>query len=139
GTSWQRFQSNLPVVPIYDLAIKDDDLVAATHGRSFWILDDITPLRQLTPDVSQPLAFLFKPRRTHQEVTSLTFAVRGVPGFKNYQTGAGGGVAFYERRKPDGTTHRSYLDAGDNPTRGVLISYVLKEPPQGEATLTFLD
>ncbi len=44
GGSWERFQLNLPVTPIHDLKIKDGDLVAATHGRSFWILDDITPL-----------------------------------------------------------------------------------------------
>jgi photosystem II stability/assembly factor-like uncharacterized protein len=139
GVSWQRFRSNLPVVPIYDLAIKNDDLVVATHGRSFWILDDITPLRQLTPDVSEAPTHLFKPGRTYQDVTSLTFAVRAVPGVKNYQTGAGGGVAFYEKRRPDGSTYRSYQDAGDNPTRGVLVSYLLKEQPQGEVTLTFLD
>ena len=39
-------QLNLPVVPVYDLEVKDGDLVAATHGRSFWVLDDLTPLRQ---------------------------------------------------------------------------------------------
>lgn len=45
GNRWQPLQMNLPIVPIHDLAIKDDDLIAATHGRSFWILDDLTPLR----------------------------------------------------------------------------------------------
>ena len=47
GTIWNRMGSNFPVVPVYDLRIKDSDLVVATHGRSFWILDDITPLRGL--------------------------------------------------------------------------------------------
>ena len=45
GASWQRLHSNLPVVPVYDLKIKGNDLVIGTHGRSFWVLDDITPLR----------------------------------------------------------------------------------------------
>ena len=46
GASWRSLQFNLPVSPIHDLTVKGDDLVAATHGRSFWILDDLTPLRQ---------------------------------------------------------------------------------------------
>jgi hypothetical protein len=46
GASWRPLQFNLPVTPIHDLVIKDNDLVAATHGRAFWILDDVTPLRQ---------------------------------------------------------------------------------------------
>ena len=46
GAHWQPLQLNLPTVPVHDLAIKDADLVAATHGRSFWILDDLSPLRQ---------------------------------------------------------------------------------------------
>jgi photosystem II stability/assembly factor-like uncharacterized protein len=47
GEHWQPLQLNLPVTPIHDLVVKDDDLVAATHGRSFWILDNVTPLRQV--------------------------------------------------------------------------------------------
>ena len=48
GVRWQSLQLNLPVSPIHDLVVKDDDLVVATHGRSFWVLDDLTPIRQLT-------------------------------------------------------------------------------------------
>ena len=47
GGSWQRLAGNLPVAPIHDLIVKDTDLVVATHGRSFWILDDLTPLHQI--------------------------------------------------------------------------------------------
>ena len=47
GAHWQPLQLNLPVTPIHDLVVKDDDLVVATHGRSFWVLDDITPIRQV--------------------------------------------------------------------------------------------
>ena len=49
GASWTRMAGGLPVVPVYDLKLKDSDLVAATHGRSFWILDDVTALRGLAP------------------------------------------------------------------------------------------
>src|SRR4029078_1007823 len=45
GRTWHRGSWNLPVAPVYDIAVKGGDLVAATHGRSFWILDDLTPLR----------------------------------------------------------------------------------------------
>jgi len=54
GGYWQPLQLNLPVSPIHDLIVKDDDLVVATHGRSFWVLDDLTPLRQLDPAAQVP-------------------------------------------------------------------------------------
>ena len=48
GENWHSMRSNLPVAPVYDLAIKDDDLVAATHGRAFWIMDGLSLLRQVS-------------------------------------------------------------------------------------------
>src|SRR5207302_2225354 len=66
GTAWQPLQLNLPVVPIHDLTLKDHDLVAATHGRAFWILDDITPLEQLTDDIARGGNHLFTPRRSEE-------------------------------------------------------------------------
>jgi len=62
GTSWARFQRNLPVVPVTDLAVKDGDLVVATQGRAFWILDDLSPLRQWKDDVAASKLHLFAPR-----------------------------------------------------------------------------
>ncbi|MGZ4832435.1 MAG: VPS10 domain-containing protein [Terriglobales bacterium] len=62
GANWQPLQLNLPVSPIHDLLIHGDDLVVATHGRSFWILDDINPLRQLTAQVASEPAILYKPQ-----------------------------------------------------------------------------
>ncbi len=62
GESWQSLRLNMPAVSIRDLIIKDDDLVVGTHGRGFWILDDITPLRQITADIiTRTQTFLFKP------------------------------------------------------------------------------
>lgn len=61
GESWQPLRLNMPATSIRDLAIKGDDLLAATHGRGFWILDDIMPLRSITPDVVHASAFLFRP------------------------------------------------------------------------------
>ena len=61
GSRWQSLKANLPTAPIYDLTVKDNDLVAATHGRSFWILDDITPLRQMTAATTGEDVHLFQP------------------------------------------------------------------------------
>ena len=61
GNHWQSLQLNLPHTSMRDLWIHDDDLIVASHGRSFWILDDITPLRQLTPATTRESAVLFKP------------------------------------------------------------------------------
>ena len=62
GANWQTLQLNLPIVPITDLALRDDDLIAATQGRGFWMLDDVTPLQQYAPEVLAKRAHLFTPR-----------------------------------------------------------------------------
>ena len=61
GKNWQTFKQNLPIVPITDLAIKDDNLIAATQGRSLWIIDDLTPLHQLNTATNEDL-ILYKPK-----------------------------------------------------------------------------
>jgi len=61
GSSWSKFQLNLPTVPITDLAVKNDNLIAATQGRSFWIIDDLTPLHQIKNDMTNQDLFVFKP------------------------------------------------------------------------------
>ena len=61
GNSWKPFQLNLPITSIRDLKIKDNDLIVATHGRSFWIIDDLTPLHQLNDDVLLSESYLYKP------------------------------------------------------------------------------
>jgi photosystem II stability/assembly factor-like uncharacterized protein len=64
GENWQPMQMNLPVVPITDLLVKDDDLVLATQGRSFWILRDLSMLRQVTPSIVAAPSHLFAPADT---------------------------------------------------------------------------
>src|SRR5207247_8806122 len=64
GEHWQSLQLGLPVTSVRDLVVHDDDLVIATHGRSFWILDGVGPLRQATPDVAAASAWLFEPAKT---------------------------------------------------------------------------
>jgi photosystem II stability/assembly factor-like uncharacterized protein len=62
GSNWQPLQLNLPVTPIHDMIVHDDDLAVATHGRSFWVLDDVSPLRQATASIAAEDAHLFTPR-----------------------------------------------------------------------------
>jgi len=66
GGTWSRFQLNLPPVPIHDLAIRNDNLIAATHGRSFWMIDDLTPMHQLNAAMSQEDVVLFAPMPTYR-------------------------------------------------------------------------
>jgi photosystem II stability/assembly factor-like uncharacterized protein len=136
GANWQRLDLNLPAVPIYDLAVKDGDLIAATHGRSFWVLDDLTPLRGLTDEVVQSPAHLFRPRDTvrYRGGGGPMRMAAGV----NYSGGLGG-VSAIEQTKPDGESVRVLLDAGQNPPDGVLVSYYLREKPAADITLSFLD
>ena len=61
GDHWQPLQANLPVTSVRDLEVHGEDLVIATHGRAFWVLDDVTPLRQLEPQVASAAAWLFAP------------------------------------------------------------------------------
>lgn len=139
GGTWLPLRgANLPAVPVYDLQVKDDDLVIATHGRSFWVLDDLTPLRQLTDEVLAQPAHLFRLRPKIRTRPLPGSARPSGPG-KNYTLGLGAAATFYERRRPDGEVEQVFLDAGKNPPDGVVVTYYLREKPQGEVTLTFLD
>ncbi|MGB6877687.1 MAG: hypothetical protein WBD87_16815 [Candidatus Acidiferrales bacterium] len=87
GAQWQSIQLNLPIVPVTDLTIKGSDLIASTQGRAFWVLDNITPLEQTTPETSSLPVKLFKPRA----------AYRITRGFRGGSAGSGlyaGGVAI---------------------------------------------
>jgi photosystem II stability/assembly factor-like uncharacterized protein len=104
GTTWQPFQRNLPVTPVTDLAVKDGDLVVATQGRGFWILDDLTPLRLWKSDLAQQPAYLFPPRPS---------------------------VRTQVEKPPEEGPRRP---VGENMPYGVVLYYWLKEKPgSGEA------
>ena len=132
GDSWQPFQLNLPVVPVHDLLVKGTDLIAATHGRSFWVLDDITPLHQMTDEVVGGAAHLFKPRETLRSASRARAGGRGT----GTQYGMAGPVVVAYDQKPTG---RTFLDAGENPQDGALIRYYLREASPGAMSLTILD
>ena len=112
GESWQPFQTNLPPAPVYWLRVQDhfNDLVVSTYGRGFWIMDDLTPLQQLTPQVAAAGAHLFAPR-----------------------------AAYRFRNVPGQVAMEADPSAGDNPEYGASINYWLRTVPQGGVTLTIED
>ena len=138
GAHWQPLQLNLPVVPVHDLTIKEGDLIAATHGRAFWVLDDIGPLRQLTDDVREASAHLFAPHPAIRYTQAGGYGGTAAPG-KNYGSSGAFILTYREKELPTGEKTQIYLDAGQNPSNGLLVQYYFKEKPEGEVTLTFLD
>jgi len=97
GNSWKPFQLNLPITSIRDLRIKDNDLIVATHGRSFWIIDDLTPLHQLNDDVALSESYLYKPDIS------------------------------YRMQQSGGWGRPNNLLNGVNHPNGIIINYTLKE------------
>jgi photosystem II stability/assembly factor-like uncharacterized protein len=91
GDHWQTLRLNMPVVSIHDLAIEQDDLVAATYGRSLWVLDDVTPLRQVNASMPSGGVHLFAPRsavRVRRDQNQNTPLPPEVPTGKNPPDGA---------------------------------------------------
>jgi hypothetical protein len=111
GDQWESLRLNLPATSVRDLLIKDDDLAIATHGRGFWILDDITPLRQLSKNVMGEQAYLFTPElayRVHWDTNSDTPLPPDEP-------------------------------AGQNPPDGAILNYYLQSPVSSPVTLEVVD
>lgn len=107
GAHWQSLQGNLPTSPIHDLIVKGDDLAVATHGRSFWILDDLSPLRQLSAHANDDVA-LYNPSTTYR-LRWPEFFERRQPVAPNPPTGAV--VSYYFRSAPKDEVTLDILDA----------------------------
>ncbi len=127
GGAWQRLAGGLPVCPIHDLVIKDRDLVVATHGRSFWILDDVSPLHQVCDAIDGGEATLL--------AVAPKVRLRTYPGFGGWDDDYGGdtvnygGVgtsvaAFTQGAAADDVR---FLDAGHNPPAGIVLRFWLPE------------
>jgi len=140
GARWQRMGGDLPVVPIYDLTIKGVELVVATHGRSFWILDDLTPLHQLAGGIGEQPVHLFQPRPTVRMRTDSARPWReGTPGVVSYAHADTSQTALLPVKQADGSLAYQHLDAGENPPAGAVIQYYLAEKPADGVTLTVRD
>lgn len=115
GKNWQKFQQNVPIVPITDMAIKNQNLIVATQGRSLWVLDDLTPLHQMMETEGTPKAQLFRPLDAYR----MDGRQRKEPS-KTEGTNHPGGVMvyFYLSEKPDTATDLSlsFLIAGRSDT-----------------------
>lgn len=105
GASWNKFQLNLPPVPIADLAWKNDNLIAATHGRSFWMIDDVTPLHQLKSEMTTRGSVLFKP--------AATYRMPSQGGYREPRKGEG-------ENRPGGVLVHFYLKTVDEKTEAKL-------------------
>ena len=138
GVHWQSLQANLPIVPIHDLVVKDSDLVVATHGRSFWILDDIMPLRQMSEEVQHAPIFLFKPRPTARFEVSY-FYTRAAQSGNYFRDTDNTQVVSRRFERPGKVWVERPLNAGQNQPGGVIVYYAFAEKPEGEVKLAFLD
>ena len=128
GRHWDALRGNFPVVPVYDLVIKGVEMVVASHGRSFWILDDLTPLHQLRDELVGAAQYLFKPRPTVRLHTGVRrFADDPIRGLVNYAR-TDTTVVSYLPSGPRGG--RQYLDAGASPRTGVVVQYYLRDRPE---------
>ena len=126
-------QLNLPVSPIHEILVKGSDLIAGTHGRSIWILDDLTPLREAAAKPAKG-ALLYPLRDTIRVLQGVDWT-NNTPGWTNYLGSVGAG--FLTETTADGEAKRTYLDAGENPPRGAIVAYSLAETPAEPLSLIF--
>ena len=108
GRSWNKFQKNLPIVPITDLTIKDNSLIVATQGRSIWILDDLTVIHQLSPEVDQEK--LYKPKDAYR--------IRGAGGMESLTAGT---------NLPNGVIVHYFLPNFDEEKDDVSLSFLSQD------------
>ena len=139
GASWQRFQLNLPISPIYDLKVKGLDLVLATHGRSFWILDDLSVLHQFKDEIVEKSTHLLRPRQVERRLPKVFEGAFESGDGKQYMSTLGTVAAYVMEETPEHGNKATYLDSGANPTRGAVITYYLAEAPESTIELRFDD
>lgn len=148
GDLWQRFQLNLPICPVYDLKVKGTDLVVATHGRSFWILDDLTVLHQLYPprdvgdrgDTGNGVGVrLLKPRAAERHLPKVFEGLFESGDGKQYMSTLGAVAPYLVEETPEHGRKETWLDSGVNPPKGAVITYYLREKPEATISLRIED
>jgi photosystem II stability/assembly factor-like uncharacterized protein len=138
GRRWRPLGHRLPPTPVYDLTFRDHELVAATHGRGFWMLDDLTPVREATaPDrpvlLHTPAPVTRYPTPTGFDMPGTGTWVGGFPGVPL------GGAAFTREQQADGSVVTVMIDGGENPPDGVAIWYRLAEAQDPGVTIEIAD
>ena len=111
GDQWGTLQLNMPTVSMRDMVVHGNDLVAATYGRAFWILDDLTPLRQINEQVAKSNVYLFQPATA---------------------------IRLRNDMNQD-TPLPPEMPAGDNPPTGAILDYYFKSAPAGDVTIAIYD
>ncbi|MYE25613.1 MAG: hypothetical protein F4X87_00030 [Chloroflexi bacterium] len=139
GAAWQRFQLNLPISPIYDLKLKGTSLVVATHGRSFWILDDVTTIHQIDDGISDKSARLLKPGTVERHLPKVFEGLFESGDGKQYMSTLGMVAAYVKEETPEHGVKHTYLDSGTNPAKGAVITYYLPEAPESTIELRIDD
>jgi len=139
GANWQPLQTNLPVTPVYDLVLRHGDMIVATHGRSFWILDDVSQVHQAADLTDTGTPHLLRPADTVRSPEHLFAGFWGRPGGKNYHVTIGQNATFYVEEHETGHKTKRLLDAGDDYPHGVRITYFVPEGSEDTVTLTVLD
>ena len=131
GKNWMPFQQNLPITPITDMVIKNDDLVIATQGRAFWLLDNISLLRELSNQVLDKSIHLFKPTDAYRT------QLRNPRGLGAPDPAPNGAIIdFYLKRLPEaGDTIRIFIKDATNKTRKVYSNYPDEENQENKLSL----
>ncbi len=138
GGSWQSLQVNLPVVAVHDMKVRGNELAVATHGRSFWILDDLTHLRQAPDAADGSGPHLFEPASVVRSAYQMTSGRSSGDG-KRYMLRLGSAAAWVEEKDENEQAHSIFLDAGNNPPTGAIFHYNVGDAPADDAVLTVSD
>ncbi len=130
GMNWRSLRRNLPLVPVHDLKIKDNDLIAATHGRGFWVIDNIDALRQVAPAIVASSAHLFKPNDAWRTDWGGGFFAQMAGGGDALGANPPGGARFqYWLKDPNQTVKFEFLDA----TGKVITGFTSDQDPDSQA------
>jgi hypothetical protein len=124
GETWQQLKLNLPTVAVHDLRVKNNDLVVGTHGRSIWILDDLSPLREMSPQIAQAGIHLFSTPPAIRWGRHSSFHGKGIGDNPPY----GAIINYYLKEKPKTTITLEVRDA-----QGTLVNSFTSKPQKKKA------
>jgi photosystem II stability/assembly factor-like uncharacterized protein len=128
GGTWQELKLNLPAVPVHDLVVKDNDLVLGTHGRSIWIFDDLTPVREYTPKIAAEPVYLFPVQPAVRYRTHASYAGKG-EGDNPLQ---GAVVHYFLKEKPKKPITLEIVDAKGAPIAKLTSEEEKDEVPEDD-------
>ena len=143
GGVWQSLQSNLPVVAVHDMKVKGNELAVATHGRSFWILDDLAVVRQAASADAAAGAgaklHLFEPASVFRSARQMASGRSSSGPGKKYMLRLGAAATWEETKDDNEQVDAAFLDAGHNPPDGVTLYYTIRDTRSEDAVLTISD